>query len=166
MGDDGAGAAALSALEAGWVLPVDVICLDLGTPGPYLAECIRGFEAVILFDSVSGTGAPGEVRHFRYDKEHAPPVVQRLTPHTPGIGEALATLAFEGTAPSSVTVIGVIPEHVSAGTEMTEAVNRAIPMMASIAVIELEALGFSVPRSAEPRALALWWARTTVPTAC
>jgi len=166
MGDDGAGAAALSALEAGWDLPAEVTCLDLGTPGPYLAECIRGFDAVILFDSVSGSGAPGEVRHFRYDKDHAPPVVQRITPHTPGIGEALATLSFEGTAPSSVTVIGVIPEQVSAGTEMTEAVNRAIPMMASIAVIELEALGFSVPRSAEPRALALWWARTAVPTTC
>ncbi len=164
MSDDGAGAAALSALEAGWELPSEVETMDLGTPGPYLAEMIRGFDRVIFLDTIRAAAVPGEIRVVRYDARHPPPPVQRLTPHTPDIGEALATLAFEGRTPEA-TIVGVVPERLEAGTELSDTMRATVPEMAGRAVAELQRLGFAVPRRGQPRSSDLWWERTTAHSA-
>jgi len=159
MGDDGAGAAALAALEAGWELPVEVERLDLGTPGPYLAELLRGFEAILVFDTIKAAAPPGEVRLIAIDPHKPPPSVQRFTPHTPDLGEALATLAFEDMAPTDVELIGVVPDVVDAGTELSERVQKAVPLMASLAAAELETLGFTIRRRDVAPMPTLWWER-------
>jgi len=158
MGDDGAGAAALHALEAGWLLPSGIEALDLGTPGPYLAEMIRDFDVLIFLDTVRATGLPGEVVVVHYGEDAAPPPAQRLTPHAPDVGEALATLAFEDRRPD-VTVVGVVPERLAAGTELSPAVRGAIDRMVALAAAELQRRGFEVRRRASGTRTGPWWER-------
>ena len=64
MGDDGAGAAVLAELEAGWELPDRLDRLDLGTPGPYLAEYVRDYDQLVVVDALRSSGEPGGVRCF------------------------------------------------------------------------------------------------------
>jgi len=157
MDDDGAGAAALVLLDAGWRMPPGVELLDLGTPGPYLAEYLRGYSAVILLDTVRLDAPPGTVRVFRGDelRRHRSP---RLSPHSPDLAEALGVLAVGGDGPRSLVVVGVVPEHVASGTRLSAAVRAALPEMAAAAVAELETLGRTASRRATPAPPAYWWA--------
>jgi hydrogenase maturation protease len=157
MGDDGAGAAVLAALEAGWELPETIDRMDLGTPGPYFAEYVRGYEALVVIDALRTPGAPGTVRTFDEDELRDTPSGPRLTPHVLDLGEALATLAFEGARPTLVRVVGVVPERVRAGTELSPTVATVVPAMAAEVARTLRAWGFDVPRRAEPAADDRWW---------
>jgi hydrogenase maturation protease len=163
MGDDGAGAAALAELEAGWELPDEVDRIDLGTPGPYFAEYVRGYDALIVMDALRTPGAPGEVKRFDEEELKRTPSGPRLTPHVLDLGEALATLDFEGLRPRRVVAVGVVPERVRAGTELSPAIRAALPVMAGIVVRELEALGFAAPRRERPETVVRWWVSEAAP---
>lgn len=156
MGDDGAGAAALARLEADFELPAGIEVLDLGTPGPYFAEYLRGAEAVVVIDTVRAEGAPGKIVVARGDAARRPPS-PRSSPHSPDLGEALATLAVEGLEPRHVVVIGVVPERVAAGTALSASVRSALPALAALAAAELVALGHAVVPRDRPRPALLWW---------
>lgn len=156
MGDDGAGAAALARLEADFELPIGIEVLDLGTPGPYFAEYLRGAEAVVVIDTVRAEGAPGKIVVYRGDAARRPPS-PRSSPHSPDLGEALATLAVEGLEPRHVVVIGVVPERVAAGTALSASVRGALPALAALAAAELAALGHAVVPRDLPRPAHLWW---------
>jgi hydrogenase maturation protease len=157
MGDDGAGAAVLAALEAGWRLPDEVDRMDLGTPGPYFAEYVRGYDALIVIDALRTPGPPGTVRAFDETELRDTPCGQRLTPHVLDLGEALAALDFEGVRPTRVRVVGVVPERVRAGTELSTTVATAVPEMADAVVRTLRDWGFDAPRRAAPAAADRWW---------
>jgi hydrogenase maturation protease len=157
MGDDGAGAAALAALESGWELPETVDCLDLGTPGPYFAEHVRGYDALVVVDALRTPGEPGTVRTYGESELSLASTGPRLTPHVLDLGEALATLDLEGLRPAIVRVVGVVPERVRAGTELSPRVAAAIPDAAAAIARELAALGLVPERRARPLAPATWW---------
>jgi hydrogenase maturation protease len=158
MADDGAGAAALHQLEAGWDLPAGVDVLDIGTPGPYFAEYLRGYEAVVVLDALGTAGEPGEIRLYRDGELPCGPAGTRLTPHAIDLGAARATLEFEGDAPRHWIAVGVVPGTIEAGTELTPAVRAAIPAMAAAAARALADLGHVLPaRTVAPRLD--WWQR-------
>lgn len=156
MGDDGAGAAALATLEARYALPAGVEVLDLGTPGPYLAEYLRGYEAVIVLDTVRMPGAPGSL-HVLSGEDFRASASPRLTPHSPDLGAALADLALRGEPVPEVTVLGVVPGRVAAGTDLSLAVDEAVPFLATLAVAALRDLGHDVPRRPDAPRPAFWW---------
>ena len=79
MGDDGAGAAVLAELEAGWELPEALDRIDLGTPGPYFAEYVRGYENLVVIDALRSPGAPGSIRTFNESNLARVPAGSRLT---------------------------------------------------------------------------------------
>lgn len=156
MGDDGAGAAALATLEARYALPAGVEVLDLGTPGPYLAEYLRGYEAVIVLDTVRMPGAPGSL-HVLSGEDFRASASPRLTPHSPDLGAALADLALRGEPVPEVTVLGVVPARIAAGTDLSPAVDQAVPFLATLAVAALRDLGHDVPRRPDAPRPAFWW---------
>jgi hydrogenase maturation protease len=159
MADDGAGAAALHRLEAGWEIPAGVDLLDLGTPGPYFAEYIRGYEAVVVLDALGTTGEPGTIVVYEDEKLPFGPAGTRLTPHAIDLGAARATLEFEGDAPTRWIAVGVVPQTIVAGTELTAPVRDAIPAMAERAADELARLGHAIPRRTDSGAAdpPPWW---------
>jgi len=159
MGDDGAGAAVLAALEAGWDLPRELERLDLGTPGPYFAEYVRDYEQLVVIDALRSPGEPGEVKCFDESTLRAVPAGDRLTPHVLDLGEALARLAFEGRAPAKVRVVGIVPDAVRAGTELSASVRSAVPRAAMAVAGALEDLGIEAVRRARSEEPVTWWSR-------
>jgi hydrogenase maturation protease len=157
-GDDAIGPHVLKVLEASYVLPPEeVFVLDAGTPGYDLTSFLADAEAVILIDSVKAKGGPGEV--LVYDKKallkKAP--VLAMSPHEPGVREALMNADFMGVAPKIVRLVGVIPGSVETGIGITPEVRAAVPAAVAQVVKELLALGLRVAPRVPPLEPDLWW---------
>ncbi len=155
--DDGLGPYAIKVLEAQYEFPEEIEVIDLGTPGldftPYLADA----RMVIVLDTVKGEEAAGTLRLLRDGEIVAKPPPSRMSPHEPGLREALMATEFADISPEEILLIGVVPESTGQGTKLTEAVRSAVPQLVDTVVAELERLGHPPVRRDPPAELDLWW---------
>jgi hydrogenase maturation protease len=157
-GDDGVGPNVARRLDAAWDLP-EVEVIDAGTPGLDLTTILAGVEAAVLVDAVSARGAPGELRSYDKAILLSRPPAMALSPHEPGVREALMNAEFLGASPAVVTLVGVIPETVALGCRLSPAVQAAVPGAIEAVLVILRGLGVApVPRT-PPRDPDLWWER-------
>jgi hydrogenase maturation protease len=110
-------------------------------------------------DAVKAKGEPGELRIF--DKaailEKRP--ILALSPHEPGVREALLNADFMGVTPRTVRLVGVIPAQVDTGIGLSAPVRAAVPAAVAQVAEELRALGVVLRERAPPREADLWWER-------
>ena len=148
---------AIKVLEAHCEFPEGVEVIDVGTPGldftPYLADA----RMVIVLDTVKGDEAPGSLRLLRDREIVAKPPPSRMSPHEPGLREALMATELAEMSPEEILLIGVIPESTGQGTKLTEAVKVAVPDVVEAVVAELERLDCPPVRRDPPGELEVWW---------
>ncbi len=160
MGDDAIGPHAVKVLEAGWEFPPEVAVIEAGTPGLDLTVFLHGVEAAVVVDAVHAKGAaPGEIR--RYDREAllAGSPVLAMSPHEPGLREALLTMEFTGGGPRQARLVGVVPAGVETGAGLSAAVRAAVPALVEAVLAELASLGARPRRRQHPAEPDLWWER-------
>lgn len=160
MGDDALGPWVIHHLEATYAFPPEVEVVDVGTPGLDLVPYLAGPCGIVLVDAVHAKGAaPGTIRVYDRDAlvKFAPQ--PRLSPHDPGVTEAILAVEMAGEAPAYVTLVGVVPGQVATGVGMTPAVQDAVARAAEAVVVELLARGFEVRRHApDLQSVPLpWW---------
>jgi hydrogenase maturation protease len=158
MGDDALGPTVIAHLRAGYDFPAEVEIEDLGTPGLDLHPHLAGHDALILVDVVKSKGGPGELRQYRKDEILKHPPQPRVSPHDPGLKEALLGLQFAGDDPQEVLLVGVIPgkiPHLEVG--LTPEVAAAVPVAMAAILDELERLGCPAAARANPGEPDLWW---------
>jgi hydrogenase maturation protease len=168
MGDDGVGPYAIELLGAHWRLPPEVSLLDAGTPGPDLGDYLMDLDAVIVVDTVRTGGRPGlpgrqarpgQLKVFRKAEVMALPTSPRLSPHDPDLRQALLTLELAGRAPEEVLLVGIVPERVELGTELSPHVRAALPAVEAVVTAELRRLGVEPARRERPAEPLVWWER-------
>lgn len=159
MGDDALGPYALKLVEARYELPPEVELLELGTPGADLALHLDGLDAAVVIDTVALRGAPGEIRLLDKAALLAKSPLLPVSPHEPGLREALFALEFQGAAPREVRLVGVIPGAVELEVGLSPAVQAALPAVLEAALRELAALGAPARPRAAPGEPDLWWER-------
>lgn len=144
MGDDGFGPAVVHAFEKKYECDEHVEVVDLGTPGLDLTPWLADTPHVIIVDTVKAALPPGSLRVYEKADlmKYAP--LARVSPHDPGLKEALATLEFAGRAPRDVIVIGAVPDKVSMSLELSESLRRAVPHAVRAIVDALERFGHKV----------------------
>ncbi len=164
MGDDALGPWVIHRLEAAYAFPPEVSVIDVGTPGLDLVPYVAGPCGIILVDTVSSNNAPpGTIKLYDRDAlvKHAPK--PRLSPHDPGVTEALLAVEMAGEPPAFVTLVGVVPGAVATGVGMTPEVQDAVARAAEAVVVELLARGFDVRRRApDDASVSLPWWETPV----
>ena len=160
MGDDAVGPYIIKMLKARWEMPVRVALIDAGTAGMSLPSLMEGYHTVILVDTVQAEGGGGTVH--RYDREAllAKPFAQALTPHDPGLRDALLLSELLGNGPQEAVLVGMVPECVDGGVGLSCVVRGAMDALAEAVVGELERLGVSVARREIPLDPDLWWERS------
>jgi hydrogenase maturation protease len=158
-GDDAVGPHVVRVLEARYDLPDTVQVIDAGTPGYDLTAFLVGLDAALLVDSVKAKGAPGELRVYDRAEIVAKRPVLAMSPHEPGVREALLNADFMGVTPPLVKLVGVIPGATETGIGLSAAVRAAIPLAVARVADELRALGVEVRERAPPREPDLWWER-------
>ncbi len=157
MGDDAFGPWVIQVLLAEYTFPADVSVEDLGTPGLDLVPWVTGLEALILVDTVRAEAPPGTLRLYRRDDILKHPPQTRLSPHDPGLKEALLTAEFAGQAPGEVLLVGAVPERTEMGVGLAAAVRDAVGPAADEILRELERLGRPASRRSQPRLPRIWW---------
>jgi hydrogenase maturation protease len=159
MGDDALGPYAVRLLEARYELPGRVPVLDIGTPGLDLVPYFEGVDALVLVDTVRSEAPPGTLRLYRRDEILKHPPRTRVSPHDPGLKEALLSLEFAGHGPREVLLVGVVPGRTGQGVGISDPVRAALPAVHAEILRELERLGVpAIPRRA-PLPPDIWWER-------
>ncbi|HEX9052627.1 MAG TPA: hydrogenase maturation protease [Anaeromyxobacter sp.] len=158
-GDDAVGPHVVRVVEARYALPADVQVIDAGTPGYDLTAFLVGLEAALLVDAVKARAAPGEVRVYEKAELLSRKPILAVSPHEPGVREALLHADFMGVAPPVVRLVGVVPARTGTGIGLSAEVRAAIPAAVERVAAELRALGVPVAERAPPRAPDLWWER-------
>jgi hydrogenase maturation protease len=161
MGDDALGPWVVEELLAGWEFPRNVSVVDVGTPGLDLTPYLAHADTILLVDTVHSDGPPGTIKIYTLEQLLARPPQPRTSPHDPGLTEALFALAFEGSGPKGVILVGVVPGPVGKGIGLSPAVRAAVRPAAE-KIVEFLTLFGAAPR---PRASGLqaapWWEAQT-----
>ncbi len=157
MRDDALGPYVVHLLEARYVFPPSVEVIDGGTPGLDFLPYLDGARAVIVVDTVSSEGEAGTLRLYRRKEFLARPMPPRVTPHQPGIREAMMAAELMDSAPEEFVLIGVIPEDMELGTRLTSPVQDAVEPAIEAVVQELLRLGVPPKRRRVPLEDGPWW---------
>ncbi len=107
--------------------------------GLALLDWIVGYDALILVDAIqTGAAAPGTIKTLAGDQL---PDTGARTPHFLGVGETLKLGEILGLAmPREVRVLGVeVADPFTLGTELTPALQAALPRIVDAVVREVEA---------------------------
>ena len=158
-GDDAIGPHVVRVVEARYALPDEVQVIDAGTPGYDLTAFMAGLDAVLLVDAVKAKGAAGELRVYDRAELVAKPPVLAMSPHEPGVREAIMNADFMGVTPKVVRLVGVIPAATATGIGLSTAVRAAVPAAVARVAEELAALGVTIAERSPPREPDLWWER-------
>jgi len=157
MGDDAFGPYVVRMLEAEYEFLDGVTVLDLGTPGLDLTPHLSDIDALIVVDTVHSEGPPGEIRLYRRAQILKHPPGPRLSPHDPGLKEALLLAQLEGRGPRHVWLVGVIPQTTGTGIGLSVPVIQAVEGARDEVLCELERLGRAAVRRREPLEPDIWW---------
>lgn len=143
LSDEGAGVHAAAALRDGYALPPGVEVIDGGTAGMELLDALAGVDLLLVFDAVKARRAPGSVVCLT-GREVPVFFRSKLSPHQVSICDVLASLEFAGEAPGDLVLVGVEPESLELGLEMTSTVAARLPEMVALAVGELRRRGVAL----------------------
>jgi hydrogenase maturation protease len=113
---------------------IDIV--DGGTFGPNLIDVIAHRRKVVIVDAVQAEGEPGTVLRFG-PEDLAARTEAGVSLHQVGLPETLIMAERLGCAPRDVTIFGVIPQDISPGLELTEAVEAAVPKVVELIKAEL-----------------------------
>lgn len=157
MADDAFGPYFVNWLEAHYELPEEIEVADLGTPGLDLYPHLVHRDVVIIADTVRSDGEPGDLRVYQRDEilQHSPQA--RVSPHDPGLKEALLSMEFAGHLPRQVLLVGVIPTSTDSTVGLSPPVQAALEAAGSAVAHELRSIGFELSRRDPPAAMDLWW---------
>jgi hydrogenase maturation protease len=124
--DDGIGIKTLKYLESRYQFPSVVELVDGGTTGAGLDRSIVDKEWLIVIDALDVPGTPGEVKYLAGEEFINRPATTKMSPHQVGFLDLLQVMKLEGTGPDELHFIGVIPESVSDGLEISSSVERSM----------------------------------------
>lgn len=122
--DEGVGIHLLKALNVH--LPSDVESLDGATSGLGLLDFIEHHPRLIVLDAVDAGLDPGQI--IQWNNEQVPRyITQKMSIHQMGFAEVLSMGQFTGISPEEIIVVGIQPQSLDWGIELTEIIQNSVP---------------------------------------
>ncbi len=141
--DEGVGVRVIESIAKHCTLPKEVELLDGGTSGMDLLYTISGRDHLIVCDAIQADAPPGAV--IRITGDDVPAFFQtKLSPHQVGLSDVLATLKLLDELPPVVSIVGIVPEDLNIGTELSATATGAVVHAQTMIIDELAALGIDV----------------------
>lgn len=149
LSDDGVGVRLAERIAARHRLPEGLTVVDGGTCAMEMLEDLENLDLLLIADCVRAGQPPGGVVVLR--GEAVPAFFRtRLSPHQIGLSDVLATLVLTGRAPRETVVVGVQPQSLETGMELTPAVQASLPAAEAALLDALAAAGMAPEAAAEP----------------
>jgi len=147
MQDEGIGVRVIQQLQRDYQFPKPVELLDGGTAGMALYEHIVGRDHVIVIDAVR-TGRPAGTVVLLKNDEVPAFFRTKLSPHQMALSDILAALTIGGEQVPELVVIGIEPETLETGLEISELVSSKQDILVERVLDYSRDLGFgALPRS-------------------
>jgi hydrogenase maturation protease len=140
LSDEGVGVRIVEALSATHDLPEEVEVLDGGTSGMDLLDTVADRDCLIVADAVNADGPAGQLMQFEND-EIRMMFETRFSPHQLGLSDLLANLRLIGKEPRRVLVVGVVPQNLGLGLELSPAAAGGRDAAVAVIIDELTRLG-------------------------
>jgi hydrogenase maturation protease len=122
-------------------LPPGVRVVEGGTDGFGLINVILEADRMILIDAVRGGGAPGSIYRFDVEECNPFPDLFKTSVHQISILEVVNISGLIGSTPRT-TVIGVEPQSLEMGMELSPVIEAKVPRVIEIVMEEVKAASF------------------------
>ncbi len=137
MSDDGAGVKVIQHLAENYRFPPEVTVLDGGTLGLDLLPQLEGVDRLLIVDAVETGNAPGSLTRLYGDE--IPIVMEtKLSPHQMGLKDLIAVSILRGVKPPEMVLLGVQPESIELGLDLSPAVAAQFDTLVNKVLQELE----------------------------
>lgn len=125
MQDEGFGVRVVEKLLAEYSFPEHVQLLDGGTLGMELLRFLLETDKLILVDAVNGGLPPGSLYQFSHDEVKVY-FKEKVSMHELGIQDVLKVLEVMGKPTNEIRVLGVQPQTLDIGLELTPLVAGTV----------------------------------------
>ncbi|NOX89766.1 MAG: hydrogenase maturation protease [Calditrichaeota bacterium] len=133
-GDDAIGPVVLDELKK-QDIPIPVTLIEAGSDAFTLLEHLNGKEPLIIVDCAQMGAVPGTVKRIGIDLENFNINEQMISLHGFSFSEVLSMARGLG-AVAPCTVIGIQPESLNMGDELSAGVRAAIPRILNMIIEE------------------------------
>jgi len=141
LSDEGVGVHVINRFQETFAVPDGVEVIDGGTMGLDLMPYFEEKSHVIVVDAICANGqAPGTIRRFSGSDVMAM-LGERISPHQIGLSDLLACTEVDSRLPEHVVLLGIVPESLETGLEMTAAIQPKVDVLVGLLRDELEAAG-------------------------
>ncbi|MDO8931206.1 MAG: HyaD/HybD family hydrogenase maturation endopeptidase [Rhodocyclaceae bacterium] len=136
MQDEGVGVRVVEALQRDHEMPEGVTVVDGGTSSMEMLDELSHLDRLIVVDAINAGKPPGTL--LRIEGDDVPVFFRtRLSPHQIGLPDVLASLEFLGAAPKEMMILGVQPQTMELGMELTPLVASRVPELVNQVLAEL-----------------------------
>ncbi len=139
MSDEGIGVRVIEAMQEEYDLPDNIQLLDGGTAGYTLMDYMEDFDRIIIIDAVRSGSKPGDICHLS-SGDIAGEKRLKMSGHKIELPELLALGQKLGKLPET-SLIGVEPEDMNWGMELTSKLKSAIPAIIEAVFDEISIRG-------------------------
>ena len=134
MQDEGVGVHAIKVVQEHYQVPPELDVVDGGTAGLDLLPFLEGRDRVLFVDAVDWGEAPGFIGVLKNEAIPQAFGKSKASLHHVGLAEVLATARLLDTLPQEVWLIGIQPQSLEVGLELTEVLQEKLePLVAAIA---------------------------------
>jgi hydrogenase maturation protease len=136
--DEGFGIHALRAIQAAIHIPEEVEFVDGGVLGMNLLPLVEESSHLLVLDAIDAGQTPGMILELK--GEQIPLfTAAKLSEHQVGFQEVLGLARFRGLLPTNLHLIGVQPQDLNSGIDLSQAVASALPEVVYRASVALKA---------------------------
>ena len=123
--DEGFGVHVVNQLREDYVFNPPITILDGGTMGMELLTYMRGMTKLLLVDAINGGDTPGTVYEFPHDEMNTY-FTEAISVHEVGMQDILRIRALQEDPLEDAVVIGVEPESLELGLDLSETTQVAV----------------------------------------
>jgi hydrogenase maturation protease len=135
--DEGVGVHVVHAIKERFTFSPPVELIDGGTMGLDLLPFLENYEKILIVDAVDFGKEPGYIEEIEDD--YIPSVLlPKLSVHHIGLCDVLFAAKLMDIKPEKVCLIGVQPESIDVGLEMTEPIKATLEALTGLIIEKLK----------------------------
>ncbi len=138
--DEGVGVHVANAIKQRYTFTPEVEIIDGGTMGLDLLPVFEGRDRVLIIDAVDFQKEPGHIGVI--ENENIPSVLNsKLSVHHINLTDVIYASKLMNILPSEIFLVGIQPESLDAGLDMTDTINKKINALIEIVLERLKQWG-------------------------
>ncbi len=143
LSDDGVGVHAINKLKEEYTFPPSVELIDGGTKGLDLLPLFEGRDKVLIIDAANFRKEAGTIDIVEGDRLPAF-LSLKLSVHQIGLPDTLFAMRLLEITPAEMCLIGIQPESMETGTELSETIQVKLTDLADNVIQKLRSWGVDV----------------------